>query len=119
MAGGRASGSASVPSPPARVNSGFTSDSSADHDTRYARRGSTRLPARPAASRSTGWDMQPLSTRALTSQIADDLAWLEQHARQQPGQGHAAGKLRLAAALVRNCIGPFLDDQPPTPLHIV
>ncbi len=64
--------------------------------------------------------MDTLSTRALTSQIADDLAWLEQHARQQQGHGHAAaGKLRLAAALVRNCVGPFLDDQPSTPLHVV
>ena len=27
-------------------------------------------------------------------------------------------QLRLAAALVRNCVGPFLDDQPPTPLHV-
>ena len=27
-------------------------------------------------------------------------------------------QLRLAAALVRNVIGPFLDGQPPTPLHV-
>jgi energy-coupling factor transporter ATP-binding protein EcfA2 len=63
--------------------------------------------------------MDTLSTRALTSQLADDLAWLEQHARQQRDQGRAAGQLRLAASLVRNCIGPFLDDQPATPLHVV
>src|SRR5206468_1260541 len=35
------------------------------------------------------------------------------------GQAALAGQLRLAAALVRNCIGPFLDGQPTTPLHIV
>ncbi len=26
--------------------------------------------------------------------------------------------MRLAAALVRNCVGPYLDDEPPTPLHV-
>src|SRR5262249_22380697 len=63
--------------------------------------------------------METLTTRALTSQLADDLAWLERHARRQAGQERAAGQLRLAAALVRNGLGPFLDDQPSTPLHIV
>lgn len=63
--------------------------------------------------------METLSTRALTGQLADDLAWLEQHARSQPEQGPAAGLLRLAAALVRNCLGPFLDGQPASPLHVV
>jgi hypothetical protein len=63
--------------------------------------------------------METLSTRALTSQLADDLGWLEQHARQQSGHDRAAGQLRLAAAIVRNCIGPFLDSQPSTPLHVV
>jgi hypothetical protein len=62
--------------------------------------------------------METLSARALTSQLADDLGWLEQHSRQQPEQARAAGQLRLAAALVRNCAGPYLDAQPPTPLHI-
>jgi hypothetical protein len=62
--------------------------------------------------------MDPLAARTLTSQIADDFGWLEEHCRQQPGQAAQAGQLRLAAALVRDCIGPFLDDQPPTPLHI-
>ena len=62
--------------------------------------------------------METLSARALTSQLADDLGWLEQHSRSRPEQGREAGQLRLAAALVRNCIGPFLDNQPPTPLHI-
>ncbi len=57
--------------------------------------------------------------RSLTGQLAEDLAWLEQHCRQQPEHVRAAAHLRLAAALVRNCIGPFLDEQPSTPLHIV
>ncbi|HEV3236053.1 MAG TPA: GTPase, partial [Gemmataceae bacterium] len=63
--------------------------------------------------------MANLSTRALTSQIADDLAWLEEHCRAQSAQGLQAGQLRLASALVRDCIGPYLDDQPGSPLHVV
>ena len=63
-------------------------------------------------------NMEPLSARALTRQLADDLGWLEEHCRRQPDQATAAVRLRLAAALVRNCIGPALDDQPPTPLHV-
>src|SRR5207302_7979243 len=52
------------------------------------------------------------------SQLADDLGWLEQHCRQTPDEGRVASQLRLTGALVRNCLGPFLNDQPPTPLHI-
>src|SRR6266851_2478745 len=63
--------------------------------------------------------MDNLSVRALTSQLADDLGWLEQHCRRLPDQERAAGQLRLAAAMVRNCIGPQLDGQPAIPLHIV
>src|SRR5262245_50819640 len=62
--------------------------------------------------------METASARALTSQLADDLGWLEQHSRKLPDQGVATGQLRLAAALVRNCVGPALDGQPPTPLHL-
>ncbi len=62
--------------------------------------------------------MEPLSARALTGQLADDLGWLEEHCRRQPDQATAAVRLRLAAALVRNCIGPAIDEQPPVPLHI-
>jgi GTP-binding protein EngB required for normal cell division len=62
--------------------------------------------------------MDNLATRTLTSQLAEDLGWLEEHCRQQPNQAAQAGQIRLAAALVRNCIGPFLDDQPAAPLHI-
>jgi hypothetical protein len=61
----------------------------------------------------------PLSARALTSQLADDLGWLERHCRSRPDKSEASSRLRLAAALVRNCIGPLLNDQPPTPLHLV
>jgi GTP-binding protein EngB required for normal cell division len=60
-----------------------------------------------------------LSARTLTAQLADDLGWLERHCRSRSDRGQAGSRLRLAAALVRNCIGPLLDDQPPTPLHIV
>jgi hypothetical protein len=63
--------------------------------------------------------MDTLTTRALTAQLADDLGWLEQHARQQPDHEKSAGQLRLAAALVRNVLGPYLDDQPSAPLHVV
>src|SRR5262245_13252723 len=62
--------------------------------------------------------MDSLAARTLTSQFADDLAWLEEHCRRQPDQADHAGQLRLAAALVRNCVGPFLDGQPPLPLHV-
>src|SRR4051812_5599005 len=63
--------------------------------------------------------MHSLSKRALTSQLADDLGWLEQHARSEEGHAATAGLLRLAAAVVRNRIGPFLGGQPPVPLHVV
>jgi hypothetical protein len=56
--------------------------------------------------------------RNLTSQLAEDLGWLEEHCRHQADQAASAAQLHLAAALVRNCIGPFLDGQPPVPLHI-
>src|SRR5438067_711888 len=62
--------------------------------------------------------MDPAALRSLTSQLADDLAWLEQHAREQPRQAAKAGALRLAAALVRNVLGPFLEKQPAEPLHV-
>lgn len=62
--------------------------------------------------------MDTPTTRSLTSQLADDLGWLEQHCRQQANHEQAAAHLRLATALARNCIGPLLDDQPAIPLHI-
>jgi GTP-binding protein EngB required for normal cell division len=63
--------------------------------------------------------LETLNTRALTSQLAEDLAWLEQHSAGQAAHTQAAAQLRLAAAVVRNCIGPWLDAQPPSPLHVV
>ncbi len=62
--------------------------------------------------------MDSSHTRTLTTLLADDLGWLEQHCRQHPEQAQHTGQLRLAAALTRNCIGPFLDEQPPTPIHV-
>src|SRR5437773_936970 len=62
--------------------------------------------------------MDQAGKRALIQQIAEDLAWLEQHARTQPDEARHAGALRLAAALARNVIGPFLEEQPAAPLHI-
>src|SRR5437763_11949914 len=73
--------------------------------------------------------MDNLGHRALTSQLAEDLSWLEEHSRRRglsaallrpagPEQAIQASELRLAAALVRNVLGPYLNDQPPTPLHI-
>jgi hypothetical protein len=62
--------------------------------------------------------MNDTVSRGLVSQLSEDLSWLEQHCRQQPDLALHAGQLRLAAALVRNAIGPFLDGQTPTPLHV-
>jgi hypothetical protein len=62
--------------------------------------------------------MEPHGSRALTTQLADDLGWLEQHCRLHTDQAAQTGQLRLAAALARNCVGPFLDDQPATPIHV-
>ena len=56
--------------------------------------------------------------RQLSSLLAGDLAWLEDHCRRQPALARETGQLRLAAALVRNVAGPFLDGQAVTPLHI-
>ncbi len=58
------------------------------------------------------------TTRTTMTQLADDLGWLEQHCRAHPERAVEAGGLRLAAALVRNVVGPFLDGQPPAPLHV-
>jgi hypothetical protein len=62
--------------------------------------------------------MEHSANRTLVGQLAEDLGWLEDHCRQRPEQAVCAGQLRLAAALVRNCIGPFLDRQPATPIHV-
>src|SRR5438128_11916997 len=62
--------------------------------------------------------MDAAAIRTLTSELADDLAWLEEHCRKQPQLAERAGELRLAAALVRNVVAPFLEGQPPRPLHL-
>jgi hypothetical protein len=62
--------------------------------------------------------MDQLGARTLTTQLAEDLGWLEQHCRSLPGHSGQAVELRLAAALVRNVVAPFLDDQGPDPIHV-
>lgn len=62
--------------------------------------------------------MQTLDTRTVCLQLADDLAWLEEHCRIQPDLAVHTNHLRLAAALTRNVVGPFLDRQPARPLHV-
>jgi hypothetical protein len=70
------------------------------------------------------------ATRSLISQLAEDLRWLEEHAlapvtqgkrnhaEGKPEQGVQAAELHLAGALVRNCLGPYLEEPSPAPLHI-
>ena len=54
----------------------------------------------------------------LAGQLGEDLSWLEAYCRKQAGRAAEAGRLLLAGALVRNCIGPYLQEQPARPLHI-
>lgn len=62
--------------------------------------------------------MDESANRTVTSQLAEDLAWLEEHARQQPAHVPKAAELHFASALVRNVLAPFLDGQGPQPLHV-
>lgn len=62
--------------------------------------------------------MDAVAIRKLTTELADDLGWLEAHCRRQPQLAERAGELRLAAALVRNVIGPSLEGQPAAPIHV-
>ena len=62
--------------------------------------------------------MTSTDVRAAVGELARDLAWLEDHCRQQPALAAHAGSLRLASALARNVIGPGLDGQPAIPLHV-
>jgi len=62
--------------------------------------------------------MTSTDVRAAVGELARDLAWLEDHCRQQPALAAHAGSLRLASALARNVIGPALDGQPAVPLHV-
>ena len=62
--------------------------------------------------------MDQAALRSLTNQLAEDFAWLEEHARSQSAHVARAAELRYAAALVRNVIAPFLDGQAVQPLHV-
>lgn len=62
--------------------------------------------------------MTSTDVRAAVGELARDLAWLEDHCRQQPALAAHAGSLRLASALARNVIGPGLEGQPAIPLHV-
>lgn len=62
--------------------------------------------------------MDLVGNRMLVSQLAEDLGWLEEHCRGQQNQSTQVGRLRLAAALVRNLIGPFLETQACHPIHV-
>jgi len=62
--------------------------------------------------------MDQAERRVRTHQLASDLAWLEEHVAAKADSALARGRLRLAAAMVRNVLGPYLEGQPPSPLHI-
>ncbi|HEV3384654.1 MAG TPA: GTPase [Gemmata sp.] len=62
--------------------------------------------------------MEPTVHRSSVALLADDLNWLEDHCRKQPELAAQAGTLRLASALTRNAIGPFLEGQAAKPLHL-
>ena len=62
--------------------------------------------------------MDAADHRLVVSQLAEDLSWLEDHCRRQPELARQTVSLRLATGLVRNVLGPFLNSQPPVPLHI-
>ena len=64
-------------------------------------------------------DSRDVRGRQLVQHLTEDLGWLEEYARQHPERGRQAGRLRMAAAVVRNCLGPFLEDAASTPLHVV
>jgi 50S ribosome-binding GTPase len=76
------------------------------------------FPARGGIAISAAPVIESSEARMVAGQLAEDLGWLEEHCRVQPQLAPQAGQLRFAAALVRNLIGPYLDDQAPTPLHI-
>ena len=62
--------------------------------------------------------MEPADIRLRTQQLADDLSWLEEYAAKKPDGMRHRSPLRLAAALIRNVIGPYLDGLGPLPLHV-
>src|SRR2546423_13441041 len=56
--------------------------------------------------------------RLLCQELAEDLAWLEDHARKSPGHADLAVPLRFAGGLVRNVVAPYLEGHSPAPLHL-
>jgi len=51
--------------------------------------------------------MEQVAVRSLTNQLAEDLAWLEEHARSQTPARRQAAELHYAAALLRNVVAPI------------
>jgi len=62
--------------------------------------------------------MEPTTHRGRAKQLAEDLAWLEDHCRRNAELSVHAAHLRLAAALTRNVIGPKIEGQQAKPLFI-
>jgi GTP-binding protein EngB required for normal cell division len=75
--------------------------------------------------------MEISALRALIHQLSEDFNWLEsychlqatkaskdQQAAQSDQLSAQAAQLRLAASLVRNTVGPYLEDQCVKPLHV-
>jgi hypothetical protein len=62
--------------------------------------------------------MDQSENRLRVHQLAGDLAWLEEYISAKPDTALDRGRLRLAAALVRDVIAPYLDRQAVPPLHI-
>ncbi|VTS03466.1 GTPase domain-containing protein [Tuwongella immobilis] len=62
--------------------------------------------------------MEATDSRTLVTRLSEDLGWLEEHTRKQTSLTPETAQLRVAAGVVRNVIGPFLDGQPPRPLHV-
>jgi hypothetical protein len=62
--------------------------------------------------------MDPAALRTSVNQLSEDFAWLEDHVRSRVNQELQLGALRLAAALVRNVLGPAVEKQPALPLHV-
>jgi GTP-binding protein EngB required for normal cell division len=62
--------------------------------------------------------MESIDTRSTCIQLAEDFSWLEEHCRTQPDLAIHANQLRLAASLVRNVAGPYLEKHVAPPLHI-
>lgn len=54
----------------------------------------------------------------IARQLASDLTWLEGYAGERQELQNAIVLLRLAAALLRNQVAPFLDKRPEQPLYI-